>query len=238
MKRSTLFYGLFIAALLVVVVGLPAVMRTSTPANSGMIEGLVSPGPLSAAHHTFAGQCTTCHTPLKGVETKTCLSCHAGQDFGGKQSTQFHATVTECTSCHVEHDGGRSLSRMNHPALLDSKLWRPPASIPAAARNAGTASLDCASCHSMRDPHQGLFGETCASCHSVASWRVEGYRHPSVNSTQCAECHKPPPSHQMMHFSMVSQRVAGEKARVDQCSACHTTDSFNNIRKRGWYDHH
>ena len=55
---------------------------------------------------------------------------------------------------------------------------------------------------------------------------------------QCAECHKAPPSHFMEHFSMVSQRAAGSKARVDQCYACHATDSFNNIRKRGWYDHH
>jgi hypothetical protein len=42
----------------------------------------------------------------------------------------------------------------------------------------------------------------------------------------------------MEHFSMVSQRAAGSKARVEQCYACHTTDSFNNIRRRGWYDHH
>jgi uncharacterized membrane protein len=36
----------------------------------------------------------------------------------------------------------------------------------------------------------------------------------------------------MEHFSMVSQRAAGSKARVDQCYACHATDSFNNIRKQ------
>jgi len=238
MKRSTLLYAVFIAALLAVVVGLPALMRANTPPGSGFVQGLVSPGPLSPAHQSFAGQCTTCHTPLKGVETKTCLSCHAGQDFGDKQSTQFHASASQCTSCHVEHDGGRSLARMNHDALLDPKVWKHPTPIPQAIRDARSAGLDCASCHSIRDPHLGVFGKHCVSCHTVNSWRVEGYRHPSVNSTQCAECHRPPPSHLMEHFGMVSQRVAGEKARVDKCVACHTTDSFNNIRKRGWYDHH
>lgn len=238
MKRSTLLYAFFIAALLAVLVAIPAAMRSNTQARSGVIEALVAPGPLSEAHKSFGGQCTTCHTPLKGVETKTCLSCHAGQDFGGKQSTQFHAAVTQCTSCHVEHDTGRSVVRMSHEALLNPKLWKHPVLIPPATKNAGVAGLACASCHSIRDPHRGLFGKDCASCHTVKSWRIEGYRHPSVNSTQCAECHKPPPSHLMGHFNMVSQRVAGARARVDQCFACHTTDSFNNIRRRGWYDHH
>ncbi len=37
---------------------------------------------------------------------------------------------------------------------------------------------------------------------------------------------------------MMSQRIAKEKAPVEQCVACHTTDSWNNIRDVGWYDHH
>ena len=42
----------------------------------------------------------------------------------------------------------------------------------------------------------------------------------------------------MMHFSMVSQSIAGRKARVEQCYACHATDAWNNIRGRGYYKHH
>ncbi|RSX99127.1 cytochrome C, partial [Sphingomonas koreensis] len=182
-------------------------------------------------------QCTTCHTPAKGVETKTCISCHAGTDFGNKQSTQFHAKATQCTSCHVEHDGNRGITRMDHAALLDLKVWRPDSgSAPGGSASSAPlggfrpeAALNCASCHSIRDPHLGLFGTDCASCHKTTSWKIANYRHPSVSSTQCSECHKAPPSHFMEHFSMVSQRAAGEKARVDQCFACHTTDSFNNI---------
>lgn len=240
MSWQRLSYAVFIAALLVMVAAVAIRMRSDAPRDAALVAQLVSPGPLSSAHQSFAGQCTACHTPGKGVETRTCLTCHAGTDFGTKQSTQFHAKATQCTSCHVEHEGERGIIRMDHAALLDMAKWRQPL----AGMSTNTRSLtpetalNCASCHAFRDPHQGLFGTDCASCHKTDSWKIANYRHPSVNSTQCAECHKAPPSHFMEHFSMVSQRAAGSKARVDQCYACHATDSFNNIRKRGWYDHH
>lgn len=240
MRWHRLFYAVFIAALLAIIIAIPVRMRSSEPADAGLVARLVVPGPLSSAHQAFASQCTACHTPGKGVEAKTCLTCHAGTDFGFKQSTQFHARATECTSCHVEHEGDRGIIRMNHAALLDPQVFRQP--INGSAVNphgfSPEAGLNCASCHSYRDPHQGLFGTDCASCHKTDSWKIANYRHPSVNSTECSECHKAPPSHFMEHFSMVSERAAGRKARVDQCYACHTTDSFNNIRRRGWYDHH
>lgn len=239
MTRARLLYWFFLAAALALLVA-AIVTRSSAPAGAGPVEQLVTPGPLSRAHHALGARCTTCHTPLKGVEAKACLTCHAGTDFGNKQSTQFHARATQCTSCHVEHEGDRGIVRMNHRALLDTALWRQglmPA--PAGPRGANpAAALDCASCHALSDRHLGLFGKDCASCHTTGNWTIADYRHPSVNSTQCSECHRPPRSHFMEHFSMVSQRAAGSRARVDQCFACHTTDSFNNIRRRGWYDHH
>lgn len=240
MNLSRFFFGLFVAAVLVIVVAVPLTMRSSAPVEAGLVERLVAPGPISSAHQSFAGQCATCHTPYKGVEAKTCLSCHVGTDFGHKQSTQFHAKATQCTSCHVEHQGNPGITRMDHEALIDPMVWRQPLSaMPALSKGrSAEATLNCASCHSIRDPHLGLFGTDCASCHKTDSWKITNYRHPSVNSTECSECHKAPPSHFMEHFSMVSQRAAGEKARVEQCYACHTTDSFNNIRRRGWYDHH
>ena len=240
MTLARLLYGLFILATAALVLGVPAALRTGVPSDAGIVERFVAPGPLSSAHRSVAGQCAACHTPVKGVEAKTCLSCHTGTDFGDKQSTVFHAQATQCVSCHVEHQGNRGIVRMSHPALLDPKIWRQPATQPLSGkpRAMSEAALKCSSCHSIRDKHLGLFGGDCASCHNTSSWKIRDYRHPSTNSTQCVECHKAPPSHYMEHFSMVSQRAAGEKARVDQCYACHTTDSFNNIRRRGWYDHH
>ena len=125
---------------------------------------------------------------------------------------------------------------MNHEALLDPRFWRPaPGGAPSSPSN---GALDCASCHSNREPHRGLFGAQCGSCHVLTTWRIEGFRHPSPSSTECVQCHQAPPSHYMEHFEMVSQRVAGQRARVEQCFACHTTDSWNNIRRTGFYDHH
>lgn len=239
MTRGRLLFWVFVVAA-VVLVAFAVAMRSNAPAGSGAVARLVTPGPLSPPHQAFGAQCTSCHTPLKGVESKACLSCHAGTDFGNKQSTQFHAQAKECTSCHIEHDGARGIVKMDHRALLDPAVWRERATSAHSRSHVTTpeAALDCASCHSIRDPHLGIFGQDCASCHTTNSWKIPAYRHPSVNSTQCSECHKAPPSHFMEHFSMVSQRAAGSKARVDQCYACHTTDSFNNIRRRGWYDHH
>ena len=43
----------------------------------------------------------------------------------------------------------------------------------------------------------------------------------------------------MMHFKMVSEKVAGrEHAKVEQCYLCHQTDAWNSIRGVGWYKHH
>ena len=121
--------------------------------------------------------------------------------------------------------------------------------------------LNCASCHASQpaepakggctncgagatggggeDKHQGLFGRDCGSCHGTDHWRIANYRHPSPRSRDCVECHQAPPSHFMMHFSMVSRRVAGEPtARVEQCFMCHTTISWNEIRNVGFYKHH
>lgn len=240
MTFARFLYGLFIVAAVALLLGVPVALRTNVPSEAGIVQRFVAPGPLSSAHRSLAGKCASCHTPVKGVEAKTCLSCHTGTDFGDKQSTVFHAQAVKCSSCHVEHQGDRAIVSMSHAALLDPKVWRQTTS-PVPSGNAmalSEAALNCSSCHSIRDKHLGLFGTDCASCHGTNAWKIEGYRHPSTNSTQCVECHKAPPSHFMEHFSMVSQRAAGEKARVDQCYACHTTDSFNNIRRRGSYDHH
>jgi hypothetical protein len=243
-KHSAILYAAFIMAALLLGVGIPLLVHSSGASEIARWQGLVNPGPLSRAHEAFGDQCLTCHTPHERVDTQKCVACHANTDFGSKQSTLFHANAKQCTSCHVEHLGGQSPIKMNHDALLVEHFWKVPqhrATLTARKRPASgdpLKALDCASCHSNRDPHQGLFGRTCSSCHGLESWKIAGFRHPSVNSAQCSQCHKAPPSHYMMHFEMVSQRAAGKRARVEQCSACHSTDSWNNIRGVGPYDHH
>jgi len=231
MRWTAILYGAVGSAALVAGLLIPWLVHSQGSAGVPGWRGLVNPGPISEAHGFLAGQCEACHVPHQGVKAKQCLTCHAATAFTAKASTWFHAEATACVTCHTEHQGRRAPTRMDHAVLLDGRAWSP-------ARTVGAAGLDCASCHGVKDRHQGLMGAGCAQCHGTETWRIAGFQHPPNSSTQCAECHRPPPSHAMMHFAMVSQRVAGQKARVEQCFACHATDDWNNIRGVGRYDHH
>jgi hypothetical protein len=239
-KRQHLVYLAFLIASLAVVLAVPWYVQRQQVKAQSTWAGLVNPGPLSAAHQMLEGKCASCHTPVKGVESKNCLTCHAGNDFADQQSARFHAIATECSSCHIEHDGGKSIVKMDHDLLTKHRLWASRAGRnPAHPQSSDPLkALNCASCHSNRDPHGGLFGSTCSTCHSTERWTVGDFRHPVPTNRECSQCHKPPPSHLMEHFEMVSQAHAQKRARVDQCYACHMTDSWNNIRGKGMYDHH
>jgi Doubled CXXCH motif (Paired_CXXCH_1) len=115
--------------------------------------------------------------------------------------------------------------RIRNPDQLDANFTR--------------EALNCAGCHDRRDPHLKRFGSDCAECHGLASWKISGYQHPSSRSKECVQCHQPPPSHFMEHFSMISQKIAGkEHANVDQCFECHNTTGWNDIIDVGYYKHH
>lgn len=93
------------------------------------------------------------------------------------------------------------------------------------------ATLNCAAFHSTKDRHKGLFGQGCVSCHGTTQWTIADFQHPSPRSTDCAQCHQGPPSHYMMHFEMVSKKIAAagqgseccEGVQVNQCYRCHQT---------------
>lgn len=217
----------------------------------------VNPGPLSKAHAFLETECGACHTSNRGVMAVACLTCHASDaPVLAKQPTAFHMDIQECRGCHIEHRG-----RMTRPIAMNHEVlarigWgklEEPAAVGSAmseiahflARTTGghqkddIAALDCQSCHSNRDPHRGLFGRECAECHKTENWKIAGFLHPSPRSQDCVQCHQAPPSHYMMHFEMVSMRVAGqEHARVEQCFLCHQTDSWNDIKGVGWFKHH
>jgi len=232
------------------------------PASSAL-QQFVRPGPLSPRHAYLGDRCTSCHEPNVGVTVANCTACHANSErLLGRQPTEFHASVQECAACHIEHQpanirprvmdhvelvklGARtlvhaSLTDADSAATLKSlETWlriRSPDQLDAStAREA----LNCAGCHDRRDPHMKRFGGDCAQCHVFESWRISGYQHPSSRSKECVQCHQPPPSHLMGHFSMMSQKIAGkEHARVDQCYECHNTTGWNDIVNVGFYKHH
>lgn len=188
------------------------------------MQKLAVPGPLSTAHAFLGSTCTACHTPLAGVERRSCVTCHAvNASIIEREPTAFHATITNCATCHVEHRGAlQRPTTMQHAAL---------------AKNSG--QLDCATCHASKDPHREKLGRECASCHGLDQWSIPAFLHPSPRSTACGTCHLEPPSHRMGHFGMVSQRVARQPdATVEQCYRCHQTTAWNDIIGVGWYKHH
>ena len=232
-------------------------------------ERMASPGTLSRSHAFLEHDCASCHTAAKGPEAGKCVACHANNEsLLKRQPSAFHATIGSCRECHSEHQGiDRRPTQMDHLALADIGLRQPkadrrPDSEDAVVRKqlldwidqhkaAGHPSpggssltpreavLNCATCHSNKDRHAKLFGQDCAQCHTTAKWTIPEFRHPPASSMDCAQCHQAPPSHYMMHFGMISAKVAGKpKARVNECYQCHQTTSWNDIKGVGFYKHH
>ena len=226
------------------------------PAASALKQSLI-PGPLSPPHAYLADRCSSCHEANVGVTAAKCTACHANDErLLGRQPTAFHASIRECRTCHVEHQGtnirpvvmdhvelakigARTLvlaSRTDDASaatLKSLKTWlriRIPGQLDASSAR---EVLNCAGCHSTKDRHLGLFGKDCAQCHGMTKWTIAEFQHPSPRSTDCAQCHQAPPSHYMMHFDMISKKIAGQEdaqvagccgaTEVHQCYRCHQT---------------
>ena len=261
MKLSAVLYVMLATLGIAVAVWVPVATYHSGSAAVPLLQAAVSPGPLSSAHAFLGAQCESCHTPNLGIEVVSCVTCHStNMPLLAKQSTAFHATIQDCRGCHVEHQGAEARPiKVDHSVLTKVALRSagaitgPPVATTTDAiairqfltRITGdrtptdAQALDCQSCHSFRDIHQTFMGPECAKCHTVATWKVAGYLHPSPRSTECGQCHKPPPSHRMMHFVMMDQGITGQRgASVEQCYACHLSDSWNDIKGVGWFKMH
>lgn len=225
-------------------------------------QHMASPGALSQAHADLEQNCSACHTSVQGVDPVKCILCHASdQDLLQRQPTSFHANITSCRECHLEHGGVDARpTRMDHEAFAgiglaalsrDSDPERSALheylrswiasddSIPGRHVTRAEAALACQACHANEDVHFGLMGADCGQCHATSMWTLPEFRHPSPKSRDCAQCHQAPPSHYMMHFHMVSAKVARKPhARVEQCFECHRTTAWTDIPGIGHYKHH
>lgn len=231
MKLKTLLLGL-LAAYAVGTLGYVFLPPPRDKALAARLEHMALPGGLSAPHAFLENNCTACHTPGKGIESKNCIVCHADNlAVLQRQPTAFHSEIAECSACHLEHQGRLPrITQMDHAAL---------ARIGSQQVKTGETSLNCATCHQTKDRHNGLFGNDCAQCHTTEKWTIPDFRHPSSASQSCVQCHQAPPSHYMMHFKMVSMAVANQPhAEVSQCFLCHQTTSWNDIKGVGFYKHH
>ena len=230
-------------------------------------QRMALPGLLSSKHAFLEHNCDACHTAVKGVEAANCIVCHANTvSVLQRQPSAFHANVGSCFECHREHQGPAYRPiQMDHVALAEIGLRQLKASTESQSEPARKilvdwigqqqstgrgsdghsvlaaqeAALNCASCHASKDRHVKLFGQDCGQCHSTAKWTILEFRHPPPSSTDCAQCHQAPPSHYMMHFKMISMKVAGKPhAQVNQCFQCHQTTAWNDIVGVGFYKHH
>ncbi len=267
MKRSIRWLVLIIAG----IAGTWFSVDHYQPASSAMKQ-FVSPGQLSSAHASLSNKCESCHDTGVGVTVAKCTACHANNErLLGREPTAFHANIGECSTCHIEHQGlnirpvvmdhlalakigARTLVRASRTddasaaTVKSLETWLHVRNLNQIDQHSADVALNCLGCHSTKDRHLGLFGKDCAQCHTTTKWTIEGYQHPSPNSTTCAQCHQAPPSHYMMHFDMISKSIAGQedakvsgccgKVEVRQCYRCHQTTVWNDIRGVGYYKHH
>ena len=120
MKATTFVYAALGVLGLAAALAVPVLLDRSGSAAVPFWSAAVTPGPLSAAHDFLGTQCESCHTPTRGVEAESCLTCHAtaAPELLTRTSTAFHVNVGECAGCHVEHQGrNRRPINMDHAVL-------------------------------------------------------------------------------------------------------------------------
>ncbi|WP_424139871.1 cytochrome c3 family protein [Roseomonas chloroacetimidivorans] len=120
MKVATAIYLVLAVLGTAAAVLVPLEMYRSGPSALASWRAAVVPGPLSAAHSFLDAQCESCHTPDRGVEAASCVTCHAtaASELLPKPSTAFHGYIGECAGCHVEHQGrDRRPVNMDHSVL-------------------------------------------------------------------------------------------------------------------------
>jgi len=166
--------------------------------------------------------CSTCHAQFEAAFIQThsldfgtdCLACHDGVDSYGHNFNHSgvpyeligkHAQV-KCGECHL-----------NTHTLADLKA----------------APQDCASCHAVKDPHQGRLGSDCGTCHTPAGWAPALFDHnlstfkldgQHVN-VACKNCHI---EHVLQGtpsdcYACHAEKDTHEGRLGTNCGSCHTT---------------
>ncbi len=223
-------------------------------------QGLTSPGQLSSVHASLQKNCAACHTAVIGVEAKKCILCHVSQEpLLSRQPTSFHKNVGSCQDCHMEHLGrNRRPTKMDHTMLAklglrqlkyqsnkknQIRIWKLSmvhqmgnVQKPHARITTTEMLLNCVTCHSKKDPHAGYFGNNCSSCHGTKAWTIPEYIHPPEESTNCAQCHKIPPSHLMPMFLKKCAKMLKKSPKSPKdCYVCHSISSWNDMKGAPWH---
>lgn len=152
---------------------------------------LISPGPLSRAHHELDGDehCSSCHASGRRIDRNECLDCHKDLRRSVRARRGLHGREwrgKDCGQCHVEHLGrGTRLIRWPKDGPADFDHSRTGYKLRGAHRDTKCRDCHdkknhwgsptflkleraCASCH--EDPHKGRFSNDCQSCHNETRW--------------------------------------------------------------------
>jgi hypothetical protein len=182
--------------------------RSGSTALPGWRAAVV-PGPLSAAHAFLDAQCESCHTPDRGVEAASCVTCHAtaAPELLTKPSTAFHANIGECAGCHVEHQGrDRRPINMDHSVLATVGHAR-AAETEARASASGEASFR----HAVAKLQALLSGSGADLVGGALDRRSLPSR--TAATLDCASCH----ANRDPHRSLFGQ----------DCQSCHDTAAWS-----------
>ncbi len=203
--------------------------------------------PLSGGHRDV--ECAGCHAPGDKYRDAPaeCVSCHE------QDSPHGDALGEDCGGCHTPR-GWQEGGKFDHGATRFA-LRGAHDELACGACHAGERytfeSLDCVSCHRVRDVHLGVFGAQCESCHSEASWNETRFDH-SVETgftlrgahagQECAACHHSGASALPEDPACVTchEGVDVHAGRHgDDCAACHSeqgwdTGAFDHAREAGW----
>lgn len=166
-----------------------------------------NPGPVSAAHRSFARSCGECHQqPFVRVQDQACLACHKDvQPHIADKTLQAGAFgQTRCAQCHREHrenhdlspghpglcvdcHGGQPARRGGLPAIRDFQDDHPP--FRPLPENSGLKfPHDVHLVATGTDSPAGRVKLRCASCHEADE---AGMRFAPVSMRKhCESCHR------------------------------------------------
>lgn len=235
-------------------------MFAAEASAQSIMERLITPGPLSAAHAKLESQCGVCHSSFrKEDQNGKCVACHktvasdisAGSGFHGKYTP---ARTGACKSCHSDHQGRAyalvrlDRSNFNH-ALTDYSLTGAHAKVACAGCHAAgkkfrDASSECAACHGAKDPHRGQLGRACQTCHVTTAWKpILAFDHGRTGfaltgahrQATCISCHTGQ-RWKGLGSSCIACHAKDDThkgSRGTNCASCHTTTNW----KSSTFDH-
>lgn len=232
-------------------------MAASPVAAQNIIERLITPGPLAAAHADLENNCNACHTSFqRAAQNAQCLDCHDEVRADISRRRKFHgrfdqARTRECRTCHSDHQGRNyALVRFNRErfdhSFTDYPLEGGHRAVACASchrgnRNFRGTTATCATCHHSDDPHLGRLGRQCQECHQVAGWQqLRPFDHRAQAgfvlsgahaTTTCTACHRGQVWRGLASECIDCHRAddTHRGARGTACASCHRTTAWSAV---------